>query len=170
MSDGLAQQAAGIFRTRLQSLSNWMDKAEASADGTALVAARLAPDMHPFPWQIVFTCNQPNEFLAWCGGGTHNQPDPTMLDWAALKAHVAETAAALDAAVAAGITAPSGKHIDLMGSAHLDLGGQRYVDEWLLPNFYFHLVTSYALLRMSGVDIGKIDYMAHLHGDVRPNA
>lgn len=170
MSDDLAQRAAGIFKTRLQSLSNWMGKAETRGEGDALVSARLAPDMHPFPWQIVFTCNQPHEFLAWCTGGSYTQPDPAPLDWQALKVHVALTMEALDAALAAGITAPADKHIDLMGSAHLDLSGQRYVDEWLLPNFYFHLVTSYALMRMNGVDVGKIDYMAHLHGDVRPNA
>jgi hypothetical protein len=40
--------------------------------------------------------------------------------------------------------------------------GIDYVDEWLLPNFYFHLFTAYDLLRREGVRIGKADYMAHL--------
>ncbi len=36
-------------------------------------------------------------------------------------------------------------------------------------NFYFHLVMAYSLMRNQKVDIGKVDYMAHLAGDVRPN-
>ena len=68
----------------------------------------------------------------------------------------------------AGIAALPDKHIDLMGEAHIDLGGQRYVDDWLAPNFYFHLVMAYALMRNPGVDVGKVDFMAHLAGDVRP--
>jgi hypothetical protein len=175
MSDDLAQRAARIFRTRLQSLSDWMGKAEAKlaetqGTVTALMAARMAPDMYPFPNQIVFACNQPHEFLAWCQGGTYGPPDPTTLHWQALKDHVAQTIAALNSAVESGVATMPDKHIDLMGQAHIDLSGQRYVDDWLLPNFYFHLVMTYALLRNHDVDVGKIDYMAHLAGDVRPNA
>lgn len=174
MSDDLAQRATKIFQTRLQSLASWMDKAEAKLAGaegaiTALMAARMAPDMHPFPHQIVFTCNQPHEFLAWCRGVTYSAPDPMTLHWLALKDHIAATIDALDEAMAAGISALPDKHIDLMGKAHLDLGGQRYVDDWLAPNFYFHLVMTYALMRNHGVDVGKVDFMAHLAGDVRPN-
>lgn len=40
--------------------------------------------------------------------------------------------------------------------------GHAYVHEFLLPNFYFHLVTSYAILRQMGVTLGKADYMMHL--------
>lgn len=174
MSDDPARRAATMFRARLQSLAGWMGKAEAKLSGTqgavtALMAARMAPDMYPFPHQIVFTCNQPHEFLAWCRGEDYDQPDPTALHWVALREHVAQTVAALDAALAQGIAALPGKHIDLMGAAHLDLSGQRYVDDWLAPNFYFHLVMAYALMRNHGVELGKIDYMAHLAADVRPN-
>ncbi len=174
MNDDLAQRAVWIFRTRLQSLSDWMGKAEGKLSGTdgaitALMTARMAPDMYPFPNQIVFACNQPREFLAWCRSETYSQPDPMALHWLALKEHVTETIAALDEAAAGGIASLPGKHIDLMGQAHLDLSGQAYVDEWLMPNFYFHLVMTYALMRNHGVDIGKVDYMAHLAGSVRPN-
>ena len=37
--------------------------------------------------------------------------------------------------------------------------GQRYLEHWALPNFYFHLMTAYALLRQAGVDLGKQDYL-----------
>ena len=59
------------------------------------------------------------------------------------------------------------KRVDLMHGMFMVLSGRDYVDEWLLPNFYFHLVTAYDLLRREGVQIGKADYMAHLHGRVQ---
>ncbi|MEM8614014.1 MAG: DUF1993 family protein, partial [Cyanobacteria bacterium P01_H01_bin.105] len=37
-----------------------------------------------------------------------------------------------------------------------------YIDDFLIPNFYFHMVTAYDILRMAGVPIGKRDYMMHL--------
>ena len=37
-----------------------------------------------------------------------------------------------------------------------------------MPNFYFHLVTAYDILRHEGVQIGKADYMRHLAAQVRP--
>lgn len=42
------------------------------------------------------------------------------------------------------------------------LDGETYFYEYALPNFYFHITTAYALLRKSGVEIGKGDYMGNL--------
>jgi len=44
----------------------------------------------------------------------------------------------------------------------LSMTGQDYIDEWLTPNFYFHLVTAYDILRAKGLAIGKADYLSHL--------
>jgi len=171
MGDDLAARAVGIFRSRLETLAALMARAEQQWTAQErvladLAAARLAPDMHPLPYQIVFTCNQPREFVAWSKGETYAQPDPESLDWDDLKAHVTTT---IESLAHVG-TLPDEKRIEIPPmDAHLLLTAQRYVDEWLLPNFYFHLVTAYGLLRMSGVELGKADYMAHLIGDLRPN-
>jgi hypothetical protein len=37
--------------------------------------------------------------------------------------------------------------------------GQDYFLEHIVPNFYFHLTTSYAILRHNGVNVGKRDYL-----------
>jgi hypothetical protein len=52
--------------------------------------------------------------------------------------------------------------IDLGQSLYVELSGNDYVNEFLIPNFYFHMVTAYDILRMAGVPIGKRDYMMHL--------
>jgi hypothetical protein len=44
----------------------------------------------------------------------------------------------------------------------LDADGVQYLCRWSLPNFYFHVVTAYNILRHHGIDIGKRDYMSHV--------
>lgn len=40
--------------------------------------------------------------------------------------------------------------------------GLEYVTEYLMPNFFFHITTAYAILRKNGVNVGKTDYMGAL--------
>ncbi len=49
-----------------------------------------------------------------------------------------------------------------------DLTAEQYVRDWALPQFYFHVVIAYAILRAEGVDLGKVDYTAHMFAYVRP--
>jgi hypothetical protein len=37
--------------------------------------------------------------------------------------------------------------------------GSDYLNHFVLPNFYFHLTTAYAILRNFGVELGKGDFM-----------
>ena len=46
--------------------------------------------------------------------------------------------------------------------------GIQFLRDWSLPHFYFHVVTAYDILRHSGVDIGKRDYMSHVGAAIRP--
>jgi hypothetical protein len=45
---------------------------------------------------------------------------------------------------------------------HADLDGATYVNDFVVPNLYFHLTTAYDILRMHGVPVGKRDFMTHL--------
>ena len=39
------------------------------------------------------------------------------------------------------------------------LSGQEYLIQHVVPNFYFHITTAYAILRHNGVNIGKRSYL-----------
>jgi hypothetical protein len=39
------------------------------------------------------------------------------------------------------------------------MNGADYLNHFVLPNFYFHITAAYAILRHSGVDIGKRDFL-----------
>ena len=174
MSDSKLKRTVEIFTTRLEVLAGLLDAAEKqwrekAREPEAFLTVRLVDDMFPFPHQIVFTCNQPNQFAAWCSDQPAPQADPAALDFEGLKRHVRQTIAYL-AETTAGLddrVLDRDKRIDLPGGRFIPLTGALYVDEWLLPNFYFHLVTAYDILRSQGVQIGKPNYMAHLAGRVR---
>jgi hypothetical protein len=46
----------------------------------------------------------------------------------------------------------------------LEALGAQYLRNWALPNFYFHVVTAYDILRHNGVEIGKRDYLGAVAG------
>ena len=41
----------------------------------------------------------------------------------------------------------------------MTLAGETYLKQFVLPNFFFHVTTIYALLRHNGVELGKADYL-----------
>jgi hypothetical protein len=41
----------------------------------------------------------------------------------------------------------------------VEFKGLPYLQYWAIPNFFFHFVTAYNLLRHNGVDIGKRDFL-----------
>jgi hypothetical protein len=45
-----------------------------------------------------------------------------------------------------------------------------YCRDWATPQFYFHLMAVYSVLRMEGVPVGKIDYVGYMMKYLRPPA
>ncbi|MCW2410309.1 MULTISPECIES: DUF1993 family protein [unclassified Sphingobium] len=170
------------YRQMLRTLSGLLDKAEQQmpAGARALLAARLAPDMYPLAAQIRFAALQAQEALFRLRG----QPLPAALvalaaegqaavhspgSLAQARARLTEALAALDAlpsgALDAGDSLPIA--LDLPGGLAFDMTGEDYARDWALPQFYFHVVTAYAILRKEGVEIGKADYVPHMFAYLR---
>lgn len=118
--------------------------------------------MLPFGTQIAFTCNQPRNFALWCNGKPMNNLNPEVTSLAQAYAHIANTKRLVSSINAEAINLDEVTRIDIGQEAYLELPSSQYVNEFLMPNFYFHLVTAYDILRMAGVSIGKRDYMMHL--------
>jgi len=49
-------------------------------------------------------------------------------------------------------------HLEL-GPHSVDFTGKDYLVSFVMPNFYFHVSTAYAILRHNGVKIGKADFL-----------
>jgi hypothetical protein len=46
-----------------------------------------------------------------------------------------------------------------LGQREVKFTGTEYITGFVMPNFYFHVTTAYAILRHNGVDVGKRDYL-----------
>lgn len=43
------------------------------------------------------------------------------------------------------------------------MSSEEDIRDWIMPNFYFHVTMAYALLRNAGLQIGKLDFLPHMH-------
>ena len=164
MSSSFVSSTIDQFITLLTTLESLVTSGDAHlAEGAnQYLGRRLAPDMHPLGTQIAFTCNQPRNFALWLKGRHSSDLDPDVRSLETALRYIHDTKGLLLECSAPDQGLPSDKNLDLRPGLHADLTGHQYVSEFLVPNFYFHLVTSYAILRMAGVPVGKRDYMAHL--------
>lgn len=153
-----------IFSSRLDTLSHLLEVAEShfADDVESLLQRRIAPDMFPFSTQIAFVCNQPRNFALWCLGQPTNNLNPNVASLVEARGHISSTKELLASINVADYKLSELNRIDLGQGLYAELSGLSYVDDFLIPNFYFHITTAYNILRMAGVPIGKRDFMMHL--------
>ncbi len=152
-----------IFSSRLDTLSHLLDIAEShfADDVESLLHRRIASDMLPFSTQIVFVCNQPRNFALWCLGQSENNLNPDVASLAEARGHISSTKELL-ASINVDDSKLSEPHRLDVGQLYIELSGLSYVNDFLMPNFYFHITTAYNILRMAGAPVGKRDFMMHL--------
>ncbi len=159
-----APVAAGMFLRGLNVLSGLIDKAaESGLDEAALMDARLAPDMKPFPDQIRMAAFSARSCIARLSDQAWPKTDDAEADLAALKATVALSIAFIEGADPAAFEGADARRIELrFPGVELNFTGAGYLTSFALPNFYFHLSMAYAILRQQGVALGKRDFLGQL--------
>lgn len=60
--------------------------------------------------------------------------------------------------------------LELPNGMIFDMTGERYARDWALAQFYFHLMTAYAILRSRNIELGKADYVPHMLAYLRPGS
>jgi uncharacterized protein len=161
----LHEIALTSFNRHLEALSKILDKAKALAaekkfDESILVNARLAPDMFALARQIQIAA----DFAKGCAARLSASEIPKYEDSEKtideLKARIEKTRSfinGIDVAKYEGCETRSFKAT--LGGNERDYTGASFLAEAAFPHFYFHIVTSYAILRAQGVNVGKLDYM-----------
>lgn len=172
------------YSQMLRALSGWLAKAEAQmpeGEAEALLSARLASDMFPLSTQIRFACVQAYEGVSRLKGEDFPEVIDILLNEgrnagehpgtiAEAQARIDETVAMLDSLPADALDADPATpiaHALPMGMI-FDLTAEQYARDWTLPQFYFHVMIAYAILRSEGIDLGKADYVAHMFAYLRP--
>ena len=162
------------FIPTLNALSALLDKASAQKGGEAeqLVGAQLAPDMFPLSRQVQIACDQAKSGVARLAGQEPPKYEDDEKTLADLKARIAKTLAFIETVPASAFEGAETRQIafPLRDGMGLQADGVRFLKDWALPNFYFHVVTAYDILRHNGVEIGKQDYLARSRDLIRQAA
>lgn len=161
-------QAIQQFVKSLKNLDAILGKAQAYAEERQFnvdnfCTARLAPDMLPFTTQIQIACDAAKLAAAGLSGETAPRFEDNEKTFAELRERIAKTLGFLEGLRPEHFekTTPKTKVLAIPRR-----NKWMFADEFLLnrqiPNFYFHVVTAYALLRHGGVGVGKADYLGQL--------
>ncbi|MEO7337185.1 MAG: DUF1993 domain-containing protein [Caldimonas sp.] len=157
-----------IFARMLDNAGHWLDKAQAHAearkfDPSVYLTARLAADMLPFTNQIQIACDGAKFAVARLSGVDGPTFDDSEKTLSELRERLRATAAYVQSVPAAKIDGTEDKDITIPRRAGpMTLKGEVYLKHFVLPNFFFHMTMTYALLRHNGVELGKMDYLGAL--------
>ena len=168
MSISMHSASVPVFVRMFGNLSLWLDKAEAHAtakkfDPQVYLTARLAPDMLPFTKQIQIACDAAKFGVARLAGVDAPKFDDTEASLAELRVRIQKTVEFVRSVPASQIDGTEAKDVVVpRRDGSITLKGEFYLKHFVMPNFYFHVTTAYALLRHSGVDLGKGDYLGAL--------
>jgi len=168
MTISMYQASVPAFIHSLSNLSAILSKAAAYAeakkiDPAVLVNARLYPDMFPLSKQVQIASDVAKGGAARLAGAEVPSFADTEASFPELQERIAKTIAFLKTITAAQIDGSEGKAIQLkVGGHELNFKGQDYLLQFVIPNVYFHVTTTYAILRHNGLDIGKADFLGKI--------
>ena len=156
----------------LNNLSAILTKGEQHAiangiDPNEYISAPIVADMDPLPQQI-YRCTDTAKFLVSRITSLEPLPLPDVeKTFPELQARIAKVISYLEGIDPKEFEGKEEKEVVIYraGPPGSDVRytttfeAKDYVSYNAHPNFWFHVVTAYALLRMKGVDVGKADYL-----------
>ena len=167
MKISMYQASAPRFANSLRNLSAILDKAQTHAearkiDPVVLTTSRLYPDMFALARQVQIACDNAKGAVARLAGVDVPKHDDTEQSFAELKARIAKTIAFIETLKPAQIDGSEDRDISLkLGPREVQWKGMQYLLGFALPNFYFHVVTAYGILRHNGVELAKRDFIGN---------
>lgn len=160
-----------VMTKALTALDKILDKAAAHADERktarrtfedALLHSRLVFDQFPFVQQVQVACDNAKggaARLAQVEAPSFEDKETTIAE---LKERIHKTLEFLKTLKPEMIESNEGIKIALPYWQGKHMTGFEYATEYLLPNFFFHVTTAYAILRKNGLNLGKGDYIGGL--------
>lgn len=165
MTISMYQASIPVFIFELENLLKILDKGAAFAeskkiDPLILTSARLAPDMFPLSRQIQIATDGVKGCAARLSGTDNPVFEDTETTFPELRERIEKTIAFIKTVTPAQIDGTEGKAILVKGRTRdRNFNGLDYLMRYVIPNFYFHATTAYAILRHNGVEVGKNDFL-----------
>ena len=165
MTINLHAAATQTFLTSLNGLSQVLKKAEANAaerkiDPSVFLSARLAPDMFHLTRQVQIASDTAKGAVHRLAGLEIPKYEDNEATFAELQTRIEKTVALVKSIPEDAINGHEGRQITIRTSptSEMSFAAQDYLLGYALPNFLFHVVTAYNILRENGVPLGKADY------------
>ena len=155
----------------LKALSAILDKAAAHTDAkklswasfeTALLSDKLVFDQFDFKKQVQVASDNAKGAAARLAEIDIPSFEDTETTIEELKARLDKTVQFLETIKPEQVIGKEGIKVTISYFPGKYLTGFDYATEYAIPNFYFHVVTAYDILRKNGVDIGKLDFSGAL--------
>jgi uncharacterized protein len=165
MSLSMHSASVPVFVRMFTNALTWLDKAQAHAEARKFDTAnylglRLAPDMLPFTRQIQIATDQAKGCVARLAGVEIPKWEDNEASFDDLRSRIRRLIDYVQGFAPAQIDGTDAKEIVLqMRAGEVRFTGEDYLKHAVLPNVYFHLTTTYALLRHAGVELGKRDFL-----------
>ena len=165
MTMSMYQASVPRFVNILNNLTGILDKAQAHVDAkkidvSVLTTYRLFPDMLPMTTQVLIACDAANGVVARLAGIEIPVYEDNEKTLAELKARIAKTVDFIQSVTPAQIDGTEDKDIvTKRGDKETHYKGMQFLLGHALPNFYFHVTTTYNILRHNGIEIGKRDFL-----------
>jgi uncharacterized protein len=165
MTISMYQASVPPISRSLQNLIVILGKGAAHAeakkiDQTILINSRLYPDMLPLSKQVQIASDVTRRGVARLAGLEAPAMADTETTFAQLIDRTKNTIAYFETLTPAQIDGSESKTIILpMGKESMTFAGMPYLLYFVLPNLYFHVTTAYNILRHSGVELGKLDFL-----------
>jgi uncharacterized protein len=169
MATSLYDISVASYLQTVGAVAGFLDRAtrycaETGSDPDDFVGARLFEDMAPFHFQIECVYHHSVWALEAVKSGLFAPPALVgPIPFVDLQAMMAQTETALKAFTPDEVNSWAGKDLDFqIGPRRLPFTAENFFLSFSLPNFHFHAVTAYDILRMKGVPLGKRDYEGQL--------
>ena len=161
-----AAETLAHWTKMLGNMDRWLEMATENAERRkfpvdVLAEARLAPDQFELSRQVQSACDAAKNAAAYLSGTAPPSHPDTEKTIAELRTRIATCIAYVQSVPAAKLAGAADARVAPPWLKGRWMRGGDYFLQFAMPNFYFHVVTTYAILRHNGVEIGKRDFLGN---------
>ncbi len=165
MSISMYQASVPVLARTLNNLVNILEKGAAHAEAkkiepSVLLNSRLFPDMFALTRQVQIATDMAKGCVARLAGDEPVKFDDNEASFADLIARVRKAIGIVEGYKAPQFEGSETRDIVLKSPrGEMNFKGLPYLQGFVLPNVYFHVTTTYNILRHNGVELGKMDFI-----------
>ncbi|KAJ4154490.1 hypothetical protein NW754_001439 [Fusarium falciforme] len=166
MSYSLYNSAIDLARDALVSLSQLLKIAETQPDASSLLSARLHDNMLPLTFQVFMVTDISQKIAAHATGAEPLTLDASLNSYESMQARIEEVldiVGNVDEKLVNSLEDET-RTVALDPVTKVQMKSRDFINGYALPNVFFHLSMTYAILRKENVSIGKRDYIGSFLG------